>query len=89
MNLIVSMFLQLIVWSSYLLHSNYAARHPVSPCPNVFSFEGEQENDRWSGVINFSSNIELAGLTYKIQLDRPSQLLVVGIQTITMAINGL
>lgn len=76
MSLIVAVFLQFIIWC-YLLHSNYAARHPVSPCPNVFTFEGEQENDRWSGVINFSSNIELAGLTYKIQLDRQTQLLVV------------
>lgn len=64
-----------IIWC-YLVHFNYAARRPVSPCPNVFQFEGEPENDRWSGVINFSSNIELAGLTYKIQLDRPAQLLV-------------
>lgn len=48
-----------------------------SPCPNVFTYEGEPENDRWYGLMTFSSNIELVGLIYKIQLDRPGQLLVV------------
>jgi hypothetical protein len=60
----------------FTLRCNYAARLPVSPCPNVFAYEGEPESDRWYGVITFSSNIELVGLNYKVQLDRPSNLLV-------------
>ena len=69
--------LQYAILCSWVVVGSANAAPLYSPCPNVFQYEGEPEYDRWYGIMTFTSNIELVGLIYKIQLDRPGQLLVV------------
>lgn len=51
-------------------------QHPPSPCPSVFSYEGQEaEKDQWFGVILVTTEELLAGLRLDMRLDKPASLL--------------
>ncbi|XP_021913624.1 serine protease gd-like, partial [Zootermopsis nevadensis] len=51
-------------------------QHPPSPCPSVFSYEGQEaEKDQWFGVILVTTEELLAGLRLDLRLDKPASLL--------------
>lgn len=62
-----------------------------SPCPSIFNYEqGEPGDDRWYGDITLRINKTVDTSTFRITLDRPSQLLVVNTQIcIHVSINGM
>lgn len=47
-----------------------------SPCPGKFNYESTTNDDRWYGDITFPVNATFEGSTIRVELDRPSQLLV-------------
>ncbi|XP_065205508.1 putative uncharacterized protein DDB_G0282133 isoform X3 [Planococcus citri] len=51
-------------------------RFKPSPCPGKFKYESTTNDDRWYGDITFPVNTTIDGSTIRIELDRPSQLLV-------------
>lgn len=65
----------LFLWLS--ARSSWAA-HPPSPCPDVFAYEGsEPEINKWYGEISLRTDENLVGVRLNIELDRPSDLMVV------------
>jgi hypothetical protein len=51
-------------------------QHPPSPCPSVFSYEGQEaEKDRWFGVILVTTEETLTGLRLDLTLNKPVNLL--------------
>lgn len=63
----------------WLAHSSLAS-HPPSPCPDIFDYEGsEPENNRWYGEISLRTDESLVGIRLDIELDRPSDLMVVSL----------
>lgn len=61
-----------------MLARSSSAPHPPSPCPDIFSYEGaEPENNRWYGEISLRTDESLVGIRLDIELDRPSDLMVV------------
>lgn len=51
------------------------SQHLTSPCPNVFRYEPKTESDRWYGVIQLSTDVELHSIWIDIELDRPAHIL--------------
>lgn len=63
---------------SWLLVRLSSAAHPISPCPDVFKYEGEEpEHNQWYGEIWLKTVQSLVGIRLDIELDRPSDLMVV------------
>ncbi|XP_049839668.1 uncharacterized protein LOC126284636 isoform X1 [Schistocerca gregaria] len=51
-------------------------RHPGSPCPRVFTYEGDEaEPDRWYGTVMLATDEPLIGIRLDVQLDRPAKIL--------------
>lgn len=69
---------ELLPFAWILLVRSSLAAHPPSPCPDIFSYEGsEPENNRWYGEISLRTDESLVGIRLDIELDRPSDLMVV------------
>ncbi|XP_046683966.1 LOW QUALITY PROTEIN: serine proteinase stubble-like [Homalodisca vitripennis] len=76
----ILLWVQLIL----LVAPSLAALHPSSLCPSVFSYEGSQpEHERWYGIILLSTDESLVGVRIDIRLDRPAELLVSWMGTVT------
>jgi len=51
-----------------------------SPCPDTFTYEQtEDDTDRWFGDFNLKINQTADGVSFRITLDKPAQLLVVSL----------
>lgn len=61
-----------------------------SPCPATFIYEeGEPDDDRWYGDIILKINQTVEGASFRITLDKPSELLVLWTGPVTTADNKI
>lgn len=61
-----------------LIISEAAIIFPASPCDRAFTYEDDSTaGDRWYGELVVVPSNTVTGLTLRVALDRPSQLLVV------------
>ena len=71
----------ILIGLSLLAHPSWQAiRFKPSPCPDTFSYEQTEEaTDRWFGDFSLKVNQSADGVSFRITLDRPAQLLVVSL----------
>lgn len=66
------MFVLLVGLVMFWCNLSEAQQLWVSPCPRLFSYEPQKENDRWFGVVTLTSDTDLKGVWLRVAFDRPS-----------------
>lgn len=77
----------LLLFLSVVVSNSKGSVLEVSPCPRIFTYEGETNHpDRWYGILTLLSDTELNGVWIRVIFDKP--IIQLGVSACNLSINN-